>query len=116
MHFVTRHAWYLGSIAAGLAAIVVEVVAKRALAAGVGAIARATHDLHHGVASEVVATAKEQAIAHVHQGTSLAAVGFSLAVASAVCFFFSRVRSERGPRIVPLVIWTVYFAFFLVAV
>jgi hypothetical protein len=116
MGWLRRRAWYLASIALGLAAIVIDWHSKSIVAAGVLGTAAATQAISHGATREVVAAMKEQAAAQVHRGSGMMTVGLIVAVASAVCFFISRTRSESGPRIAVIAVWIVYFFSFLVAV
>jgi hypothetical protein len=113
MQFIRRRAWYLTSIALGLAAIVVEIGSNQIVATGVVGIARATQAVHEGAATDVVEAIKHHATAQVNRGTGLAAIGLVVAVASAVCFFLSRKRYEAGPRLVPVIVWTIYVSFLL---
>jgi hypothetical protein len=59
---------------------------------------------------------KDQGSAQVYRGANLGMVALLVAVASAICFFVSRLRSEPGPRIVPIAVWVVYFFLSLLAV
>ena len=116
MGWLRSRAWYLISIALGLAAILIDCYSKSVVAAGVMGTAAATHAISHGATREVVAAIKEHAAAQVHRGASLGLVGLSVAAASVLCFFISRTRSESGPRIAAIVVWIVYFFSQLVVV
>jgi hypothetical protein len=116
VQFLRRRAWYLTSIALGLAAIVIDLTSKTIVASGVVGTAAASHALSNGAASDVVAAMKDQAAAQVHRGTAFVAVGLLVALVSAICFFISRTRAEPGPRIVPVMVWTVYVWSLLVTV
>jgi hypothetical protein len=111
MRWFRRRAWYLASIAIGLAAVLVEVQAKSIVAGGVGRIAAAAQARAEGAANEVIVAMKAQGSAQVDRGANLSVVGLIVAVASGLSFFMSRVKSEFGPRIVPIAVWIVYISF-----
>jgi len=106
----------LASIVLGLAAVVVDLQAKSIVGAGVRRTAAATRAVHDGAAREVVAAMKDEGSALVNRGANVGMVGLLVAVASALCFFVSRLRSEPGPRIAPIAVWIVYFFCSLVTV
>lgn len=116
MGFVRRRFLYFGSIALGLCAIVIGVRSQQIVATGIVGIARATQAVHDGADQDVVEAMKHHATAQVHRGSGFATAGFIAAFASVVCFFFSRRRAEPGPRIVPVIVWMVYFFFALLTV
>jgi hypothetical protein len=108
VHWIRRCAWFLASILLGLSAIALDWYAKSFVSAGVVGIAAATHARSEGATSETIAAMKELAIAHVHRGAGWGTVGLMVVVASTLCFFFSRMRSEPGPRLAPVAVWIVY--------
>jgi hypothetical protein len=116
VRWIRRRVWYLASIAIGLAAVVVDLRAKSLVGAGVSKIAAATQAIADGAAREVVAGLKDQGAAQVDRGANMGLIAFLVAVASALCFFVSRRRSEPGPRIAPIAVWIVYFFLSLLAV
>lgn len=116
MHWIRRRVWFLASIALGLAAIALDWYAKSFVAAGVVGIAAASHARSEGATSESIAAMKEHATAQIHRGGAWGTVGLLVVVASALCFFVSRVRSESGPRIAPVAVWIVYIFSCLVTV
>jgi hypothetical protein len=116
MGFVRRRLLYFVSIALGLCAIVIGVRSQQIVATGIVGIAHATQAVHEGAAKDVVEAMNHHATAQVNRGTGLATAGFVVAFASVLCFFFSRRRAEPGPRIVPVIVWMVYFFFSLLTV
>jgi hypothetical protein len=116
MEWFRRRAWYLASIAIGLAAVGVDLRAKSIIAAGVGRIAQVPHARHDGASPEVISTLRETGQSLVDRGSSIGFVGMLVGVASVACFFVSRLRRERGHRILPIVVWIVYLSFALTAV
>jgi hypothetical protein len=116
MRWFRRRAWYLTTIMLGLAAVAVDLRGKSIIAGGVSTIARATQAKSDGASGEVIAAMKELGIAEAHRGGRWSTVGLLVAIASGLSFFFSRVRSEPGPRIVPIAVWIVYILFSFVMV
>ena len=116
MGWFRRRAWYLATIVVGLAAVAVDLRAKSIIAAGVSRIARATQARHDGDPPEVVSALKQTGQSLVDRGSSVGFVGILLGVGSGACFFISRLRRERGHRIVPIALWIVYFSFALMTV
>jgi hypothetical protein len=116
MQWFRRRAWYFVSIVVGLAAVAVDLHAKSLIGAGVSRIARVTDARHEGAAPEVISSLRQAGQSLVDRGASIGFVGMLLGVASVACFFVSRLRRERGHRIVPIAVWIVYFSVSLMAV
>jgi hypothetical protein len=116
MEWFRRHAWYLASIVIGLAAVALDLQSKSIIGAGVGRIARATQARHDGDSPDVISALKQTGQSLVDRGSSVGFVGMLFGVGSVACFFVSRLRRERGHRIVPIAVWIVYFSFALMAV
>ncbi len=116
MEWFRRRAWYLASIVIGVAAVAVDLQAKSLIGAGVRRIARVPDARHDGASPEVIAALKQTGQSLVDRGSSVGFVGMLVGVASVACFFVSRLRRERGHRIVPIAVWIVYFSFALMEV
>jgi hypothetical protein len=116
MGWFRRRAWYLTSIAIGLAAVAFDLHAKSLIGAGVSRIARVPQARHDGASSDVISALKQTGQSLVDRGSSVGFVGMLLGVGSVACFFVSRRRRERGHRIVPIAVWIVYFSFALMEV
>ncbi len=116
MEWFRRRAWYLASIAIGVAAVAFNLHAKGLIGAGVSRIARVPDARHDGASPEVIAALKQTGQSLVDRGSSVGFVGMLLGVGSVACFFVSRFRRERGHRIIPIAVWIVYFSFALMAV
>jgi hypothetical protein len=109
MGWFRRRAWYLASIVIGLAAIGVDFQAKGLVAAGVSRIASAAQARHDGASPEVISALKQTGQSLVDRGSWVGFAAMLVGVASVASFFISRVRRERGHRIVPIAVWIVYF-------
>ncbi len=116
MEWFRRRAWYLASIVIGLTAVAVDLQAKSIIGAGVGRIARVPDARHDGASPEVISALKQTGQSLVDRGSSVGFVGMLVGVGSVACFFVSRLRRERGHRIVPIAVWIVYFSFALMEV
>jgi hypothetical protein len=116
MEWFRRRGWYLASIVLGMAAVAVDLHAKSLIGAGVGRIARVTQARHDGASSEVISSLKQTGQSLVDRGSAVGFVGMLLGVGSVACYFVSRLRRERGHRVVPIAVWIVYFSFALMAV
>jgi hypothetical protein len=116
MRWFLRRSWYLASIAIAFAAIAFTLQAKSLIADGVISTAQSAQARHEGASPDILAAIKQHGESQMDRGSWLGALGFALAVTSAVCFFVSRVRSERGHRIVPIGVWILYFYCLLLTV
>jgi hypothetical protein len=116
MEWFRWRAWYLASIVVALAAVVFDFHAKSLIGAGVSRIARVPDARHDGASPEVIAALRQTGQSLVDCGSSVGFVGMLLGVGSVACFFVSRLRRERGHRIVPIAVWIVYFSFALMEV
>jgi hypothetical protein len=116
MQFFRRRAWYLASIVVGLAAIVSDASSKQFIARGVSGHAAVVGARHQGASDEVVAAMRDRPNVEVHRGSALGAAGLIGVLGSAISFFVSRLKSEPGPRIVPVIVWTVYIGSMLITV
>ncbi len=112
MQFVRIQPWYLTSIALGLTAIAVDTASKRAAAAGMTAMAKATA----AKADSVREAMMEQAAASVDQSGTLGLIGLCVAAGSAICLFLSIHNNELGWHSVPVVILISYVLWLFVLV
>jgi hypothetical protein len=99
-----RRAWFLISIALGIAAIAFDCAGKKAAGNAAVGTARALQARHEGAPPEVVQSMKERAAARVPLAEALFIIGLLAAVASVVSLTVAGAKGEPGRHSVPIVI------------